>query len=287
MSNYYSSQRGLPEGPVYPPDPFSSSQQQGSLYRYKEPYRDYPSQNEGKPKSSFDHNEYPEQEWAGAGVKAYRKGIQRKNLWTRGGGLLCFGRLFFCSLLIIIYIVVAIILGFALWLRPPSLAFTDPALNATQGVTFPDNTLTVPLEMNITVNNPDFFSVDVKSLTADVSYPSVNNTVIAQGNLTNLIIQSDQQTNFSFPIIIYLDLSDSTSSSNENFAVVLDLASKCGILPSGPSVPIPLNVKIGVGLSVLGISFNTPSISFPISIGCPIDDSAIESKLQSILGGAL
>lgn len=76
-----------------------------------------------------------------------------------------------------------------------------------------------------------------------ISYPSVNNTVIAQGNLTNLIIQSDQQTNFSFPIIIYLDLS---GSSNENTAVVLDLADKCGIIPPGPSEPIPLDIKIGV-----------------------------------------
>lgn len=298
MANYYySSQptlRGLPDGPLYPQDPFTSSQTQGSLYRSAEPYRDYP-QNEGdrrnlkddssfnsmfKPTSSFDH---PESEWVGTGVKAYRKGIRRQDLWTRGGGLLCFGRFFFCTLMIIIYIVVAIILGFALWLRPPALSFTGPGLNPTQQVSFPDSTLTVPLEMNITVNNPDFFAVDFKALTAQVSYPSVNNTVVANGNLTNLLIKSDQITNFTFPIVIYLDLS-SSAPSNDNLAVVLDLAEKCGLFSSNSPVPIPLDIKIGIDLSLLGISVTLPSVSFPVNINCPIDDSAIEQKLQGILG---
>lgn len=240
--------------------------------------------NKIKPKSAFDHFGNPEQKWAGAGVKSYRKGIRQRDLWTRGGGLFCIGRFFFCSLFIIIFIVVAVILGFALWIRPPALSFTTPGLNPTQQVSFPDSTLTVPLGMNFTVNNPNFFSVDFKPLTAAVSYPSVNNTIIANGNLTNLVIKSDQITNFTFPIVIYLDLSDTAPSKAENLAVVLDLAAKCGLLTSSSPVPIPLGVKVGIDLSVLGISITIPSVSFTVNINCPIDDSAIQQKLQSILG---
>jgi hypothetical protein len=237
--------------------------------------------NTSRPKS-IDHKESPQEEWMGAGVKAYRKGIRPKNLWTRGGGLSCFGRFFFCSFLIIIFIIVAIILALALWLRPPALTFTNPAINPNQQVSL-DSTLTVPLEVNITVYNPNFFSADFTSLTAEVSYPDVGNEVVARGNLTNLIIKSNEITNFTFPIVISLDLTGQGNSSD--LSVVLDLANKCGIIPQGSKTPIPLDIQIGITLRVLGIMISSPSISIPVKINCPIDDSAIEQKLQGILGG--
>jgi len=273
--------------------PFSTPYQQGSQFNTGERYQDYPLQSEEDsprrnmkedlfttpPKSTFFDDS---DEWRGVGVKAYRKGIQRQRLWTRGGGLFCFGRFFFCSILLIIYIIVAIILGLALWLRPPAVTFTNPGLNPNQQVNV-GSTLDVPLELNITVWNPDFFSVDFKSLTAEVLYPDVTPTIaVGNGNLTNLIIKADQKTNFTFPIDISLDL---TGSNSGDLNIVLDLAKKCGIIPQGPQSPIPLGVKIGIVLSVLGIKVTLPSISFTVSIGCPISSSEIQKKLQGILGG--
>ncbi|KIK68513.1 hypothetical protein GYMLUDRAFT_35947 [Collybiopsis luxurians FD-317 M1] len=307
MANYYynypsqSMQRPQPDGPRYQDPssyPFSSTYQQSSQYGYGERYQDNPPppQNEYRqnlkedvfstsslPRSTFDHDASPAEEWMGTGVKAYRKGIRPKDSWTRGGGISCFGRFFFCSLLVIIYIIVAIILAFALWIRPPALSFTGPALNPNQQVDFNTN-LTVPLELNFTVNNPNFFSVDFKTLAAEVSYPDVGNEIVAQGNVTDLVIKSSQMTNFTFPIDITLDL---TSTGND-FQVVSDLASKCGIIPAGgQKSPIPLTIKIEIALSVLGIKVSLPPISFTVNINCPLDDSAIEQKLQGILGNGV
>ncbi|KAJ3895301.1 hypothetical protein GG344DRAFT_73286 [Lentinula edodes] len=252
--------------------PFISSRQRQGYE--EQPYRDNPRLNE--PKSTFDHFDSPRDDWTGAGAQAYRK--RNRGKWTKGGGLWCLGRFFFCSLFVTIYLVVAIILGLALWLRPPALSFTNPGLDPNQQINL-DTTLTVPLELNITVNNPDFFAVDFKSLSAEVLYPDVDNTLVAKGNLTNLIIKSNEITNFTFPINISLNLTDESADGND-LNVVLDLANKCGIIPSGPKSPIPLTIKIGIGLSIIGINLSLPSISFTVNINCPIDNSEIEQKLQ-------
>ncbi|KAF5389576.1 hypothetical protein D9757_004102 [Collybiopsis confluens] len=297
MANYYY-QQPQPAGSYHQNAsfyPFSSNFQQGSQYQdnhlppppppqdgYRQDVKDNLFSNSNQTKSRFDHGESPTEEWMGAGVKAYRKGIRPRNLWKRGGGFSIFGRCFFCSVMIIVYIVLASILAIALWLRPPALSFTPPGLNPNQAVNLGTN-LTVPLELNITINNPNFFSADFRWLTAEVSYPDVENEVVARGNLTKLVLESNKITNFTFPIDISLDLSGQADAND--LKIVTDLASKCGIFPQGSQkTPIPLSIKIGIAIEVLGIKFSIPSISFTVRINCPIDDSAIQQKLQGILG---
>ncbi|KAJ4490167.1 hypothetical protein J3R30DRAFT_3399579 [Lentinula aciculospora] len=281
-------------GPLYQDSTFYPFLAPHQRHGYGEqPYQDNPpwhpesqqisiKSNVKEPKSSFDHFDSPREELMGTGIKGYRRRTHGRTLWTRGGSLWCLGRFFFCSLLIIIYLLVVLILGLALWLRPPALSFTNPGLDPDQQINL-GTTLTVPLELNITVNNPNFFAVDFKTLSAEVAYPDVDNTLIAEGNLTNLVIKSNEVTNFTFPINISLNLTDEGADGND-LNVVLDLADKCGIIPSGPKSPIPLAIKIWIGLSILGIKITLPSISFTVNINCPIDNSEIEQKLQGILG---
>lgn len=93
------------------------------------------------------------------------------------------------------------------------------------------------------VNNPNYFTVELSSLDAQVIYP-INNTEIGSGHMTDIKFETNTQTNFTFPITIEYDaMSDPTG------AVIADLGRKCGVDPTVGASMVTVNVRIKVSSS--------------------------------------
>jgi hypothetical protein len=71
-----------------------------------------------------------------------------------------------------------------------------------------------------------------------IFYP-INNTAIGGGDSKNIVIKSNQQTNFTFPFAINYK----TSLDPRNL-ILVDLATKCGVL--GAKSDITVDYKITV-----------------------------------------
>lgn len=97
-----------------------------------------------------------------------------EGLWTRGGALATFGRLFCCTIMIAVFLFISVVLSLALvcfcfrmltpeaslphqtlyqWVRPPSVLIGTPTINSTQAVRrladMPTQPLISPLQVSV------------------------------------------------------------------------------------------------------------------------------------------
>ncbi|KAJ7709778.1 hypothetical protein B0H17DRAFT_1029223 [Mycena rosella] len=205
-------------------------------------------------------------------LRQYRMEFQG-HLWTRGGRGRCFGRFFCCTFMILVFLFVTIVLALVLWLRPPSLTFGD--VGTASGTTFVPTAdgININMGVNISVNNPNFFAVNFKKITAEIYYP-INNTAIGNGVANNIVLSSNAQTNFTFPFTI-----DYSTTIDPKNLILLDLAQRCGIL--GTKTNIVVDYKITLGLQILFVPIS-PSISNSFSFACPLPADEIQKLLKSV-----
>ncbi|KAI0748092.1 hypothetical protein C8Q80DRAFT_1120655 [Daedaleopsis nitida] len=219
-------------------------------------------------------------------IRRWRKEHQ-EDLWTKGSRAGCFGRFFCCTLMIFLFFVVSIVLSLALdrrltqaalrlqWLRPPNIIIGNPTPDLS---TFAVNgtSISVALPVSISVNNPNYFTVELSSLDASVIYP-INNTEIGSGHMTDIKFQDHTQTNFTFPVTISYDAKSDTSG-----AVIADLAKKCGVDPSIAATQVSVTVNIKVGLKIMLIPIST-TVTQPVSFACNLGGAL--TKFEDLLNG--
>ncbi|KAI0928717.1 hypothetical protein AcW1_005884 [Taiwanofungus camphoratus] len=196
------------------------------------------------------------------------------NLWTRGSRAGCFGRFFCCTIMIVVFLVISILLSLALWARPPDVVVNEPTLASSNPVQLNSTGLTVDLDVDVNVNNPNYFSVDLSEIKAELFYP-LNNTPIGGGEMNKIDFRSHTQTNFTFPMALQYNI-----SADPGFNILIDLAKKCGIVPGTSASDVTVNYKITLGIRALFIPIK-PVISNSFNFACPLDASDIEALLKA------
>ncbi|KIK30928.1 hypothetical protein PISMIDRAFT_669858 [Pisolithus microcarpus 441] len=200
-----------------------------------------------------------------------------RSLWTKGSRWHCIGRFCCCTIMITLFFIVSIILALLLWARPPNVIVgnVEPSSTASE-VQLESNGVQINLAINITVNNPNYFSVSFSSVKADMYYP-INNTYIGGGNLSDVTFPSHTNKTITFPFsVVY---STTMPSSAE---ILANLATQCG-LTGGTKSDITIDYDITLGLRVLFFTVS-PTVSSSASFLCPLSSSDL-SGLSSILGG--
>ena len=104
------------------------------------------------------------------------------------------------------------------------------------------------------VDNPNYFSVDIQQIQAEVSilwttilashFPSqiiypINNTNVGQGLLNNVVIHSNAQTNLTFPFSL-----DYITSVDPQHLILVDLAQKCGLVGSKSNISVKYKITV-------------------------------------------
>ncbi|KAG7447936.1 uncharacterized protein BT62DRAFT_743406 [Guyanagaster necrorhizus] len=227
--------------------------------------------------SGFDHGEFPPKEKVPQTLKSYRHETQG-NLWTRGGRPRCIGRFCCCTLLIAVFLILSIILSLALWIRPPNVTIGDIELVSSGGSEFEltNDGVNINLGVNITVDNPNYFSLDLKKVTAELFYPlnsTSTGTDIGGGNSSNINFAAHSQTNFTFPFEI-----EYTQSNDPSNAILISILEKCGIL--GTSSNLDINYKITLGIRILMVTVS-PVISNSFSFACPLNSTSLSDLMSS------
>ncbi|KAF5368993.1 hypothetical protein D9758_002845 [Tetrapyrgos nigripes] len=256
-------------GPKHAPTPSLS----GPFAPYHDDPNPFQAGNEQKvdPKPN-DFVDYTAGENSFKGIKDYRSHYQG-NLWTRGSRVGCFGRFFGCTLFIAIYLFLAIVGCMILWLRPPSVDIGDPFVNTTQSLGIENGALTIPLGLNVSVNNPMYLSVRIRDLNVDLTYPITNNPNVGNGSISDVNIKSNEETNFTLPI----DLD--ASLNGDGIAVLRDIANKCG--SSGGKLDVDADIHIKLAVLGVPVSF---SISRSLSFSCPAFAQDALQQISSIIG---
>ncbi|KAI0093666.1 hypothetical protein BDY19DRAFT_989219 [Irpex rosettiformis] len=197
------------------------------------------------------------------------------DLWMQGGGLRCCGRFFCCTIMLFVFFFIGIVLSLLLWVRPPNVAVGNIQLaNASNSINLQNNGIAVTLDVPIVVDNPNYFSVNFNNIHADVFYP-INNTKVGSGDLWNLKLDSNKQTNFSVPFTL-----NYTTSIDPNLSILSDLAGRCG-LGGGSQSQIKVDYSIKLDFKVLFIPIK-PTIKNSASFSCPFDQQDLENLLKSV-----
>lgn len=207
-------------------------------------------------------------------IRVWRKD-QRGNLWAKGSRGKCVLRFLCCSILIFLFLLVSIVLTLAMWVRPPDVTINQVGLNSTGGSAFEvtSSSLSLNLGVNISVDNPNYFSVSFKRIVVNLTYPT-NDMDVGGGEKDNIEFKAHTETTFQFPFSLTYNLSEDTDKE-----VLEDLLSKCGI--TGTKENIDIDYKITLGIKFLFITVS-PSFSNSFSFECPVD----ESDLASLLSGS-
>jgi len=232
-----------------------------------------PTPHEANKEGTFQHGPYVPvvpQERTTQALRKYRYDSQG-SLWTKGGRGRCICRFCCCTGLILLFLFISILLSLVLWIRPPNINFGQVETSSTNAIQLQTSGVEINLAVNVTVDNPNYFSVDFTKIQADIFYP-INNTAIGSGNRSNINIASNAQTNFTFPFD--LDYQRSLDPSN---AILLDLATKCGIL--GTATDITVNYKITLGIKIIFVTIS-PTISNTFTFPCPLTKSDISGLLS-------
>jgi len=248
-------------------------------YYHDEPQAQSPESTSFPPVGNKETNEFVNgpSNMSARALKNYR--YQTRALWTQGGRGRCVGRFCCCTLLVALFLVISMVLSLLLWVRPPNISIggvNTPTSGSEIQVT--SNGLNINLGVNISVENPNYFSVAFSKIQATIFYP-INNTNVGGGNATDITFNSHSQTNFTFPFTISYQTSLDPSDK-----ILVDIATKCGFL-NGNKSPITVDYKISLGLKILFITV-TPVISNSLSFPCPLSESDIKSLGPSLLGGA-
>ncbi|KAH7889429.1 hypothetical protein F5I97DRAFT_1934337 [Phlebopus sp. FC_14] len=282
-------------------NPYSSSQphqayDQGGYESYAaEGYRDEPnySQPANAGQTSFtpghqklEHSGYDQAGFARATTGSRSRDLRdwryehQGALWMRGGRGRCIGRFCCCTLMIIGFFIVSILLPLALWIRPPNIVVGDvqPPTTGSE-IQLQSNGVTINLGIPISVSNPNYFSASFSSIKANIYYP-INNTLIGGGNQSDVTFPANSNKNFTFPFSI--TYTSTMPSSNQ---ILADLYTKCGGGGSAKS-DITVDYDIMLGLRVLFFTVY-PTVSNSASFMCPLSASDISNLIPAISGGSL
>jgi len=205
-------------------------------------------------------------------LRAYRYDHQG-NLWTKGSRVQCVGRFTCCILLVFVLLLVPILLNLALWIRPPNIGINSVAPVTTGStIQLQDDGLTINLGVSISVNNPNYFSVDFTKIQTEIFYP-ISNTPIGGGTQRNIDFGSHTETNFTFPFsIIY------KRSLDPGNQILTDLATRCGFLGS-PKTRLKVNYKITLGVRILFVVVS-PVVSNSFDFDCPLKEKDVAGLLN-------
>ncbi|KAI8998666.1 hypothetical protein BD414DRAFT_407904 [Trametes punicea] len=230
-------------------------------------------------RNGYDHGEeavpVPMGEKTSRNVRRWRYEHQGE-MWTRGSRLGCFGRFFCCTIMIFLFVAISILLSLALWLRPPNIIVGQPTPDLNSFKIDPTTeSISLGIPVNVSVNNPNYFSVTISSLDAQVLYP-INNTEIGFGHMGKLVLKQHEQTNFTFPVTVAYNATDDPSA-----AVVVDLAKHCGLDPGVAASPVSLTVNVKIGLEILSIPISH-TITEQVSFACPVGDVIQELEVLLI-----
>lgn len=199
----------------------------------------------------------------------YRYGHQG-NLCTKGGRVRCVGRICCCSLMTIVFLIVSIVLSLALWLRPPSITIGSVETNSSSIQVLSDG-ITINLGVDISVDNPNYFDIAFTKIEAQIFYP-IDNTPIGGGIANNIDFRSHTQTNFTFPFSL-----DYNMTADPTGAIVVDLATKCGVLGNTKS-NLDISYQITLGIRILMVTIY-PVIQNDFSFACPLSGSDLSKFL--------
>jgi len=236
------------------------------------------STRQSRPRSGFDEGEFSQSAIAPdirskstQALKDYRLGHQG-NLCTKGGRVRCIGRICCCSLMTTVFLIVSIVLALALWIRPPSITIGSVQPLSGTSILTTSGGVTIRLGVQLSVTNPNYFSIDFTKIDLELLYP-INNTKIGGGN-TTINFKSRSQTNFSFPI----DFSYNTSNDQQG-VILHDLAAKCGVGGTKSNLDIDYKIFLGIRFFIITIS---PEISNSFSFPCPISAADVSQLLAGL-----
>jgi len=173
-----------------------------------------------------------------------------------------------------VFLIVSIVLSLALWIRPPSIYVGNVQTMAENGTAIQSlsDGIQINLGVNISVSNPNYFSVDMKKIEAQIFYP-IDNTPVGGGEADNIEFKSNSQTNFTFPLMLTYN-----STADPSGKIILDLAEKCGV-EGGAKTNIIVNYSITLGIRIILVTIS-PVISNQFSFPCPLSASDISKFLD-------
>ncbi|KAL4067883.1 hypothetical protein J3A83DRAFT_4359747 [Scleroderma citrinum] len=200
------------------------------------------------------------------------------SLWTRGSRGKCIMRFCCCTLLIALLLIISVLLALLLWVRPPNVIIGSVGPPSTGSeIQLESNGVQLNLAINITVNNPNYFSVSFSSINANIYYP-INNTYIGGGNQTGITFPSHTNKTITFPFSIAY--TTTMPSSNQ---ILADLTTKCG-LNGGTASDITVDYDLTLNLRVLFFTVS-PTVSNSASFMCPLTSSDLSGLVSSLTGG--
>ncbi|KAG8889939.1 hypothetical protein FRB98_001985 [Tulasnella sp. 332] len=189
---------------------------------------------------------------------------ERGNLWVKGSRARVIGRFFCCTLLIGLLLLFSIVLSLALWARPPNVSFNGLEVpTSTSAVSVQADSLAIALQLQIGVENPNYFSATLKRINVKAFYPPLTDQV-GGGALYDIKFPSNSDTSFLFPFNITY-----SSTIDPNKILITDLVNKCGIKTGSTKEPLTINYDISLAVSVLAITI-PPSFSGSATFDCPV-----------------
>ncbi|CAO3684275.1 unnamed protein product [Rhizopus stolonifer] len=167
-----------------------------------------------------------------------------------------------CTILILI-IIAAIIIGIIIGVfKVPSIEFNG--YKNTPVVTFNNKVLNVAVDFDIRVDNPNFETITFDKVSVDAYYPSPYYALVGSGSMNNVYINSEANTNYTFPFTMSIDANNATQKS-----VLSDLITKCGY--NGTTKQnIDLNFYLYPTIRIVSFTI-TPTITKLLSIPCPLE----------------
>jgi len=202
----------------------------------------------------------------------------RGKQWTRGGGFRSCCRFFCCFLMTFVFIVLAVILSLAAFIRPPDITFNGISTPSNGNIiqTISADSFIVNLDLNIGVRNPNFFDVDFNSITAKIFYPGFT-PQLGSGNVTNVQFKSNTATTLAFPIAL-----NYSTTADPSLGILTSIGQKCGLGGAAQS-NINVNFSITLALKILASQI-TPTVSSTIGFACPFTQQEIDDVIGQILG---
>jgi len=173
----------------------------------------------------------------------------------------------------IVVLFVSIVAALGLWIRPPNVTFDGLVFSSTGNkVDLQNGGFKINLEFNISVNNPNFFSVTFDNISAVATYPVGNTSSMGGGSLSHVKFPSHATTAILFPFTINYEISQDPS-----LVIAKDITSKCGFDGSTPQ-DIVVNYVLTLKLRVLATI--SPRFRGSASFPCPLQ----EGDLAGIIG---
>ncbi|GAA5871667.1 hypothetical protein JCM3774_003012 [Rhodotorula dairenensis] len=218
------------------------------------------------------------------GLRMFRKD-EHAGALTRGGRMRCFGRVFCCSFMLILLILVGIVAAFFLWVKPPDVTFRGirPPTSGNE-VSVQTGGFLINVTLDINVINPNFFGAHFSRVHATAYYPTKPNDAVGGGTLTNFDIKKHSNSTINFPFTI-----NYTTSYDSDRTVLQDIAQRCGFL-GGTATQLKVNYKVKTEVRVIAVSIS-PTFSSSASFDCPLTESDItgflgSSGLSGLLNGS-